>query len=360
LKLYHIGRWISRGIDGNELAIYESGSLLQWNIWGLDNVGKIDSGGLKYFYLKDHLGSIRVIMDENPAVVFAEDYDAWGYGLEERNYAKDNSMYKFTGKERDKESEYDYFGARYYDARIGRWGQVEPLLDKYINISPYGYGLNNPVKILDVDGFDLVLGGNKTAALNDIKSLFTSYDIQERITADENGLVSFDVSGLDLSSDAALELVYNLVTSEDTYLFEVSNNTYGIASENSVIYNIGDAVFYNLSEKGSFGNVNFSKSARNINGGVGYKKEIPKDNFSGQVTLGTGNWTVATKSKSKVFLPRSDIVFHELSENYHRTHNKEPYIRKDYSGAHKRAVDDAARYKNQIGKPAGEVGRYVP
>jgi len=142
----------SRDVTGKELAIYESDSLLQWNIWGLDNVGKIDAGGLKYFYLKDHLGSIRVIMDENPAVVFAEDYDAWGYGLEERNYAKDNSMYKFTGKERDKESEYDYFGARYYDARIGRWGTTDPLMEKHYDFSPYNYVLDNPLYYIDPDG----------------------------------------------------------------------------------------------------------------------------------------------------------------------------------------------------------------
>ena len=202
MKLYHIGRWISRGIDGNELAIYESGSLLQWNIWGLDNVGKIDSGGLKYFYLKDHLGSIRVIMDENPAVVFAEDYDAWGYGLEERNYAKDNSMYKFTGKERDKESEYDYFGARYYDARIGRWGQVEPLLDKYPSLTPYNYSLNNPLRLIDPNGadpfeiivrtyipFDVVFPGFKGDSRGADPNA-TSYRTEQRITVETDRNVS--------------------------------------------------------------------------------------------------------------------------------------------------------------------------
>jgi len=152
LKLYHIGRWISRGIDGKELAIYESGSLLQWNIWGLDNVGKIDAAGLKYFYLKDHLGSIRVIMDENPAVVFAEDYDAWGYGLEERNYAKDNSMYKFTGKERDKESEYDFFSARNYNARIGRFNSPDPITSSSFGWSSFVYCADNPLRIIDPTG----------------------------------------------------------------------------------------------------------------------------------------------------------------------------------------------------------------
>jgi len=63
-------------------------------------------------------------------------------------------VYKFTSKERDDESKYDYFGARYYDARIGRWGQVEPLLEKYLHVTPYNYGLNNPIGIVDPNGND--------------------------------------------------------------------------------------------------------------------------------------------------------------------------------------------------------------
>lgn len=235
---------------------------------------------------------------------------------------------------------------------------MEPLLEKYISISPFCYGLNNPIILIDVDGLDLVIGGDKNAALNDLKSLFSNIEIQDRITADENGLVSFNITGLDVSTDAALELVNNLVTSKENYLFEVADDTYGISRENTPLYKSGEQVYYNMSE--SFGSVNFSVTPRNNNGGVGPAKELPKENYNGQVTLGTGNWTIATKGKTNIFLPRSDIVFHELSENYHRTNNKEPYIRKNKSGAHQNAVNDAAKYKNQTGKPPGKVGRYVP
>jgi RHS repeat-associated protein len=58
----------------------------------------------------------------------------------------------FTGKERDKHSGLDYFGARYYDAGIGKWLSVDPLSEKYHNYSSYNYVLGNPLIYFDPDG----------------------------------------------------------------------------------------------------------------------------------------------------------------------------------------------------------------
>lgn len=60
--------------------------------------------------------------------------------------------YKFTGKERDVETGYDYFGARQYDTDIERWLQVDPMADKYSGWIPYNYCLNNPVNVIDPNG----------------------------------------------------------------------------------------------------------------------------------------------------------------------------------------------------------------
>jgi RHS repeat-associated protein len=90
-------------------------------------------------------------------VVSAQDFDMWGHPLKDRSWQADDAKYDFTGKERDTETGYDYFGARYYDSRIGRWGGVEPLLDKYISFSPYNYGMLNPLTVLDIDGNDAII-----------------------------------------------------------------------------------------------------------------------------------------------------------------------------------------------------------
>ena len=62
----------------------------------------------------------------------------------------------FTGKERDAETGYSYFGARYYDSDLsGQFLSVDPMSDKYPSISPYAYCAWNPVKLVDLDGRDV-------------------------------------------------------------------------------------------------------------------------------------------------------------------------------------------------------------
>lgn len=62
-----------------------------------------------------------------------------------------------TGKERDEETGYGYFGARYMDHELmTMWLSVDPMSDKYPSISPYAYCAWNPVKLVDPDGEDAI------------------------------------------------------------------------------------------------------------------------------------------------------------------------------------------------------------
>ena len=62
----------------------------------------------------------------------------------------------FTGKERDEETGYGYFGARYMDHELmTMWLSVDPMMDKYPGISPYNYCMWNPIKLVDPDGRDI-------------------------------------------------------------------------------------------------------------------------------------------------------------------------------------------------------------
>jgi len=164
----------SRDVSGKELAIYKNSLILEYPTNGLDMIGKIKDGEFHY-YLKDHLGSIRATIFDNK-LMSAQDYDAWGYIYHERSYESSESKFKFTGKERDEESFYDYFGARYYDARIGRWGTIDPMMEKHYDFSPYNYVLDNPLILIDPDGKDVILKGeNRKEVFDYIKSEFKGF-----------------------------------------------------------------------------------------------------------------------------------------------------------------------------------------
>ena len=57
-----------------------------------------------------------------------------------------------SGKEKDSETGYYYFGARYYNPDLSLWLSVDPMADKYPSLSPYNYCAWNPMKLVDPDG----------------------------------------------------------------------------------------------------------------------------------------------------------------------------------------------------------------
>ena len=60
--------------------------------------------------------------------------------------------YKFNGKELDEETGLYYYGARYMDPKISMWLGVDPLKEKYPNVTGYCYTMDNPIRLIDSDG----------------------------------------------------------------------------------------------------------------------------------------------------------------------------------------------------------------
>ena len=105
-----------------------------------------------YFFHGDHLGSASWITDASSKPIQYIHYAPYGEFIDNQRTIDYDERYKFTGKERDSESGYDYFGARYYASPFSFWLSVDPLADKYPAISPYAYCTWNPIKFVDPDG----------------------------------------------------------------------------------------------------------------------------------------------------------------------------------------------------------------
>ena len=115
-----------------------------------------------YFYHGDHLGSASWITDADGKPVQYIHYAPYGEQIANQQTIGYDERFKFTGKERDWETGYDYFGARFYDYRKGFWNSVDPLADKYPNVTPYLYCNGNPIRFVDPDGRETLNWMNPT------------------------------------------------------------------------------------------------------------------------------------------------------------------------------------------------------
>jgi RHS repeat-associated protein len=110
-------------------------------------------GEIAYFYHGDHLGSASWITDANGIPVQHLQYLPFGEPFIDQRTSSYSERFTFTGKEKDSETGFYYFGARYYDPSIsGLFLSVDPMSDKYPSISPYAYCAWNPVKLVDPEG----------------------------------------------------------------------------------------------------------------------------------------------------------------------------------------------------------------
>jgi RHS repeat-associated protein len=145
---------------------------------GVTYKGTAQTGGLissnpastasSYFYHPDHLGSSSLITDGTGALTQHIQYVPFGEVFVEERTNSWSTPYKFNGKELDEETGLYYYHARYYDPRLSVWLSVDPLAEKFPNISSYVYCSNNPVMRIDPDGKkDYTVQGGDTYNVND-------------------------------------------------------------------------------------------------------------------------------------------------------------------------------------------------
>ena len=236
----------------------------------------------------------------------------------------------FTGKEKDEETGYGYFGARYLDYELtGMWLSVDRYASKYPSISPYVYCAWNPIKLIDPTGDTLYIRGGAQAQADILSIVDPQY--RDRISF-QNDRVNVNVDGLsdeEINADAGLSVLYRLATSEYHYLYQAEE----VLDEKGKpidLWNNSITPFLEIQKKGD---------------------PLP-EGYQGWVVLHPR--TVFSGSKGgEYYSNRPSTVFHELEENYQRTDGKHPWkylnpldLRMEDSnrlGAHGIAIQKAER-----------------
>ncbi|MDA3850955.1 MAG: RHS repeat-associated core domain-containing protein [Spirochaetaceae bacterium] len=107
------------------------------------------------YYHLDHLNSTKWVTDEEALVQVRYEYRAFGEQLKRLDGNGDEvgdiAGYSYSGKELDGENDLYYFNARYYDASLGRFINVDPI---QAGLNWYVYCSNNPINMVDPTGLD--------------------------------------------------------------------------------------------------------------------------------------------------------------------------------------------------------------
>ena len=123
------------------------------------------------YYLKDHQGNNRVVVNSSSVVAETNHYYSFG-GL----FASTGNVqsYKYNGKELDIKKGLNWYGysGRHYDAMLGRWHVVDPLAEKYYTWTPYAYCFSNLVGLIDEEGKSLISVFAKYMAKQRVRNCF--------------------------------------------------------------------------------------------------------------------------------------------------------------------------------------------
>ncbi|MBS4766320.1 lamin tail domain-containing protein [Alistipes sp. kh20] len=157
--LYYLGSLVYGSRNGDlslESAAFNGGRFI------------VTSNGIEsHYFVTDHLGSVRAVVNNDGEVIERNDY--YPFGLRWNAGELSDNRYRYNGKEEQSFVNFpslDY-GARMFDTRIGRFKNMDKRAEKYYYASPFAYCLNNPVNAIDPDGNLVIFINGRTTDKNE-------------------------------------------------------------------------------------------------------------------------------------------------------------------------------------------------
>ncbi len=218
------------------------------------------------YNIKDHLGNTRVVITDRDGdgvlditgsaatneVLQEQHYYAFGLGFEgpwvQNDGASRDNRYLYNGKELNDDFGLGWndYGARWYDAAVGRWNGVDPKAQKYINLSGFAYVGNNPMIYWDPNGMEWATAADAATAQSlgsDLKSRKKELDNTVNRLNSEKERISSDTKLSDEKKKSKLDKLQSRLSEAEAQQKEVESSIVeldilGKSKEISVTFNI--------------------------------------------------------------------------------------------------------------------------
>ena len=175
-----------------------------------------------HYYEKDHLASVRMVVNENGTIEQVNHYYPFGGVYGDLSYNAELQRNKYVGKEFDHIHGLDLYdhGARMYDAARIVWDRVDGLSEKSYRLCPYLYGQNNPVRFVDKDGF-VAIAYDENAKRNILNTL--TKEERAFVNFEKNGMIDVSLINRYEGSSENFEALKALANSSINYKFMVAD-----------------------------------------------------------------------------------------------------------------------------------------
>lgn len=212
----------SVSLDYCDNMIYENGVLAQILVAG-GYISFTNGKPVYHYYLKDHLGSNRVVVNQATGEVEQVNHFYPFGGLMAESTGGNVQRYKYNGKELDSMHGLDWYDyeARWYDGM--RFLTQDPHATDYVGVSPYAYCANSPINYVDFDGMDVYE-----------LDQYGNFVIKQKNEDEYDRIVAVNNEG------AYIDVDKKILNSKESASVVTHSETYGNASATINLYNSTD------------------------------------------------------------------------------------------------------------------------